>query len=63
MKPMHAFSSRYISTKTKRLGRMLEHAGPDTVVIVVSDHGFQFRPYGFYHYGLDSGGGTLAPLG
>ena len=47
----------------RRLGRLMEQAGPDTVVIVVSDHGFQFRPYGFYHYGLDSGGGTLAPPG
>jgi predicted AlkP superfamily phosphohydrolase/phosphomutase len=47
----------------RRLGRMLERAGPDTVVIVASDHGFQFRPYGFYHYGLDVGGGTLAPPG
>jgi arylsulfatase A-like enzyme len=47
----------------ERLGRMLEHAGPNTVVVIVSDHGFQFRPYGFYHYGLDSGGGTLAPPG
>ena len=47
----------------KRLGRLLERAGPETVVIVVSDHGFQFRPYGFYHYGLDTGGGTLAPPG
>jgi arylsulfatase A-like enzyme len=47
----------------ERLGRLLERAGPNTVVIVVSDHGFQFRPYGFYHYGLDTGGGTLAPPG
>ncbi len=47
----------------RRLGRLLERAGPETVVIVVSDHGFQFRPYGFYHYGLDAGGGTLAPPG
>jgi arylsulfatase A-like enzyme len=47
----------------RRLGRLMEQAGPDTVVIVVSDHGFQFRPYGFYHYGLDAGGGTLAPPG
>jgi predicted AlkP superfamily phosphohydrolase/phosphomutase len=47
----------------KRLGRLLERAGPGTVVVVVSDHGFQFRPYGFYHYGLDAGGGTLAPPG
>ncbi len=47
----------------RRLGRLMEKAGPDTVVIVVSDHGFQFRPYGFYHYGLDAGGGTLAPPG
>jgi hypothetical protein len=47
----------------RRLGRMLERADSDTVVIVVSDHGFQFRAYGFYHYGLDAGGGTLAPPG
>ena len=47
----------------RRLGRFLDRAGPDTVAIVVSDHGFQFRPYGFYHYGLDAGGGTLAPPG
>jgi predicted AlkP superfamily phosphohydrolase/phosphomutase len=47
----------------RRLGRLLERADRNTVVIVVSDHGFQFRPYGFYHYGLDAGGGTLAPPG
>lgn len=47
----------------RRLGRFVERAGSDTVVVVVSDHGFQFRPYGFYHYGLDTGGGTLAPPG
>ena len=47
----------------KRLGRLMERAGPDTVVVVVSDHGFQFRPYGFYHYGLDGEGRTKAPPG
>ncbi len=47
----------------RRLGRLMAMAGPDTVVIVVSDHGFKFRPYGFYHYGLDAGGGTIAPPG
>jgi len=49
-----------------RLGRLMAQAGPDTVVIVVSDHGFQFRNdprdldrrYGFYHYD-----GPMAPSG
>ena len=54
----------------RRLGRMMATAGPDTVVIVVSDHGFQFRNYGFYHYALGQAGvrspgsvETLAPPG
>jgi predicted AlkP superfamily phosphohydrolase/phosphomutase len=54
----------------RRLGRFLERAGPDTVVIVVSDHGFQFRNYGFYHYALGPPGSrapgsmeTVAPPG
>lgn len=54
----------------RRLGRFLQRAGPDTVVIVVSDHGFQFRNYGFYHYALGPPGArapgsveTLAPPG
>jgi predicted AlkP superfamily phosphohydrolase/phosphomutase len=50
----------------RRLGRFLDEAGPDTVVVVVSDHGFQFRNdprdverrYGFYHYD-----GPVAPSG
>lgn len=53
-----------------RLGRLMAMAGPDTVVIVVSDHGFQFRNYGFYHYALGPPGArapgsveTLAPPG
>ena len=46
----------------RRLGHFLDQAGPDTVVIVVSDHGFQFRNYGFNHY--DHGeGGVKAPPG
>ncbi|MFQ5790201.1 MAG: alkaline phosphatase family protein [Acidobacteriota bacterium] len=46
----------------RRLGRLMEKAGPDTVVMVVSDHGFQFRNYGFNHY--DHGeGGVKAPPG
>jgi arylsulfatase A-like enzyme len=54
----------------RRLGRLMAMAGPDTVVIVVSDHGFQFRNYGFYHYALGPPGArapgsveTLAPPG
>ena len=54
----------------RRLGRLMAMAGPDTVVVVVSDHGFQFRNYGFYHYALGPPGGrapgsveTLAPPG
>jgi predicted AlkP superfamily phosphohydrolase/phosphomutase len=54
----------------RRLGRFLQRAGPDTVVIVVSDHGFQFRNYGFYHYALGPPGArapgsveTVAPPG
>lgn len=42
----------------ERLGRFMERADPDTVLMVVSDHGFQFRNdpkdverrFGFYHY-------------
>ncbi len=49
-----------------RLGRLMARAGPDTVIVVVSDHGFQFRNdprdperrYGFYHYD-----GPMAPSG
>lgn len=54
----------------RRLGRFMQKAGPDTVVMVVSDHGFQFRNYGFYHYALGPPGArapgsveTLAPPG
>jgi predicted AlkP superfamily phosphohydrolase/phosphomutase len=46
----------------RRLGRLMEKAGPDTVVLVVSDHGFQFRDYGFNHYD-DGRGGVKAPPG
>lgn len=46
----------------RRLGRLMQRAGPDTVLVVVSDHGFQFRNYGFYHYGQGDGP-TLAPPG
>lgn len=46
----------------RRLGRLMARAAPDTVLIVVSDHGFQFRNYGFNHY--DHGeGGVKAPPG
>jgi Type I phosphodiesterase / nucleotide pyrophosphatase len=46
----------------KRLGRLMEKLAPDTVLIVVSDHGFQFRNYGFNHYD-DGRGGVKAPPG
>lgn len=46
----------------RRLGRLMEKAGPDTVVLAVSDHGFQFRDYGFNHYD-DGRGGVKAPPG
>jgi predicted AlkP superfamily phosphohydrolase/phosphomutase len=46
----------------ERLGRLMETSGPDTVLIVVSDHGFQFRSYGFNHYD-DGRGGVKAPAG
>lgn len=50
----------------RRLGRLMAEAGSDTVVVVVSDHGFQFRNdprdverrFGFYHYD-----GPMAPSG
>lgn len=45
-----------------RLGRLMDRLGPDTVLIVVSDHGFQFRSYGFNHYD-DGRGGVKAPPG
>ena len=40
----------------------MERAGPDTVLVVLSDHGFQFRNYGFNHYD-DGRGGVRAPSG
>ena len=46
----------------RRLGRIMERAGPDTVLLVLSDHGFQFRNYGFNHYD-DGRGGVRAPSG
>ncbi|GMR23339.1 MAG: hypothetical protein BMS9Abin37_1758 [Acidobacteriota bacterium] len=46
----------------RRLGRLMAQAGPDTVVVVLSDHGFQFRNYGFNHYD-DGRGGVRAPSG
>jgi hypothetical protein len=46
----------------RRLGRLMEKIGPDTVLIVMSDHGFQFRNYGFNHYD-DGRGGVKAPPG
>jgi arylsulfatase A-like enzyme len=46
----------------RRLGRLMEKLGPDTVLLVVSDHGFQFRNYGFNHYD-DGRGGVRAPAG
>ena len=46
----------------RRLGRLMEKLAPDTVLLVVSDHGFQFRNYGFNHYD-DGRGGVKAPPG
>jgi predicted AlkP superfamily phosphohydrolase/phosphomutase len=46
----------------QRLGRLMEAVGRDTVLLVVSDHGFQFRSYGFNHYD-DGRGGVRAPAG
>ncbi len=46
----------------RRLGRLMEKLAPDTVLLVVSDHGFQFRNYGFNHYD-DGRGGVKAPEG
>jgi predicted AlkP superfamily phosphohydrolase/phosphomutase len=46
----------------QRLGRLLDKLAPDTVLVVVSDHGFQFRNYGFNHYD-DGRGGVKAPPG
>jgi Type I phosphodiesterase / nucleotide pyrophosphatase len=46
----------------RRLGRLMDRLSPDTVLIVVSDHGFQFRNYGFNHYD-DGRGGVKAPPG
>ncbi len=46
----------------RRLGRLMEKLAPDTVLFVVSDHGFQFRNYGFNHYD-DGRGGVKAPEG
>jgi hypothetical protein len=46
----------------RRLGRLMEKLSRDTVLLVVSDHGFQFRNYGFNHYD-DGRGGVKAPPG
>jgi len=46
----------------ERLGRLMTRLEPDTVLLVVSDHGFQFRNYGFNHYD-DGRGGVKAPPG
>ena len=46
----------------RRLGRLMEKLASDTVLLVVSDHGFQFRNYGFNHYD-DGRGGVKAPPG
>lgn len=46
----------------RRLGRLMDQAEPDTVFLVLSDHGFQFRNYGFNHYD-DGRGGVRAPSG
>jgi hypothetical protein len=46
----------------RRLGRLMERLAPETVLLVVSDHGFQFRSYGFNHYD-DGRGGVKAPPG
>jgi Type I phosphodiesterase / nucleotide pyrophosphatase len=46
----------------RRLGRLMEKLSSDTVLLVVSDHGFQFRNYGFNHYD-DGRGGVKAPSG
>ncbi len=46
----------------RRLGRLMARLEPDTVLFAASDHGFQFRNYGFNHY--DHGeGGVKAPHG
>lgn len=45
-----------------RLGRLMDAMEPGTVLLALSDHGFQFRNYGFNHY--DNGeGGVRAPPG
>jgi len=44
-----------------RLGRLMAQAEPDTVLIVLSDHGFQFRNYGFNHYDDGRGGVRETP--
>jgi Type I phosphodiesterase / nucleotide pyrophosphatase len=46
----------------RRLGHLMDRVGPDTTLIVLSDHGFQFRSYGFNHYD-DGRGGVKAPSG
>jgi hypothetical protein len=46
----------------RRLGRLMARLSPDTVLLAVSDHGFQFRSYGFNHYD-DGRGGVKAPPG
>ena len=46
----------------RRLGRLISKLAPGTVLLVVSDHGFQFRNYGFNHYD-DGRGGVKAPPG
>ena len=46
----------------RRLGRLMARLDPATVLFITSDHGFQFRNYGFNHY--DHGeGGVKAPYG
>jgi predicted AlkP superfamily phosphohydrolase/phosphomutase len=55
LEPVYVYEDR-------RLGRLMERAGPDTVLLVLSDHGFQFRNYGFNHYD-DGRGGVRAPSG
>ena len=46
----------------RRLGRLMAKISSDTVLVVLSDHGFQFRNYGFNHYD-DGRGGVRAPPG
>ena len=44
-----------------RLGRLMARMESDTVLIVLSDHGFQFRNYGFNHYDDGRGGVRETP--